>query len=278
MPDSPTVQQTCDIWNRIASWWDEQVGDGNDFQKSLIMPTTDRLLDPQPGQTILDVACGNGNYARSLSRRGVHVVACDFAESFIDCARNRTTPEDGNIEYKKIDATSMADLLALGEGRFDSAVCSMAMMDMIVIDPLLDALEGLLKPNGRFVFSLPHPCFSTNEMKFTANLELHNDKATQTYGVEIRKYLTQEAGKSVGIINQPEPHYFFHRPLSAIFAACFSGGFMIDGFEEPAWPKEAPGNNKNPFSWAKRPEIPPVIVVRARPRPQSPDADPRPVP
>src|ERR1700722_1019417 len=76
-PNNPTVQQTCDIWNRIAPWWDEQVADGNDFQKSLIMPATDRLLAPKPGQTILDVACGNGNYARSLSRRGVNVVACD---------------------------------------------------------------------------------------------------------------------------------------------------------------------------------------------------------
>jgi 2-polyprenyl-3-methyl-5-hydroxy-6-metoxy-1,4-benzoquinol methylase len=273
MPNRPTVQQTCDIWNRIAPWWDQQVGDGNDFQKSLIMPATDRLLDPRPGQSILDVACGNGNYARSLSRRGVSVVACDFAENFLQCARDRTTPEDGNIEYKKIDATSMADLLTLGEKRFDSAVCSMAMMDMIVIDPLMDALEELLKPEGRFVFSLPHPCFSTNDMKFTADLEVHQDKIHQTNGVEIRKYLTQEAGKSVGIINQPEPHYFFHRPLHAIFAACFSGGFVIDAFEEPAWPQAPSSNNnssKNPFSWAKRPEIPAAIVVRARPRPSDP--------
>jgi 2-polyprenyl-3-methyl-5-hydroxy-6-metoxy-1,4-benzoquinol methylase len=265
MPHPPTIQQTRDIWERIASWWDQQLGDGNDFQKTLIMPATDRLLDPQPGQTILDVGCGNGNYSRLLSRRGCRVVACDFAESFLQCARDRTTPEDGQIEYHRVDATSMAEMLTLGENRFDSAVCSMAMMDMIVIDPLLDSLAELLKPGGRFVFSLPHPCFSSNDMKFTADLEVHQDHNVQSFGVEIRKYLTQESGRSVGILHQPEPHFFFHRPLTAIFAACFSGGFVVDGLEEPAFPAQP--NNKNAFSWARRPDIPPAIVIRARHKP-----------
>jgi 2-polyprenyl-3-methyl-5-hydroxy-6-metoxy-1,4-benzoquinol methylase len=264
MTHRPTVQETRGIWERIAPWWDQQLCEGNDFQKTLIMPATDRLLDPKPGQTILDVACGNGNYSRVLGRRGARVVACDFSESFLDCARKRTNAEDGQIEYRKIDATSMAEMLTLGERRFDAAVCSMAMMDMIVIDPLLDSLAELLKPGGRFVFSLPHPCFNANDMKFTADLEVRQDRTEQTFGVEIWKYLTQEAGRSVGIINQPEPHYFFHRPVSAIFAACFSGGFVIDGLEEPAFPASAGGSGKNVFSWAKRPEIPPAIIIRAR--------------
>jgi len=264
MTHRPTVQETRAIWERIAPWWDQQLCEGNDFQKTLIMPATDRLLDPKPGQTILDVACGNGNYSRVLGRRGARVVACDFSESFLDCARKRTIAEDGQIEYRKIDVTSMAEMLTLGEKRFDAAVCSMAMMDMIVIDPLLDSLAELLKPGGRFVFSLPHPCFNANDMKFTAGLEVHQDRTEQTFGVEIWKYLKQEAGRSVGIINQPEPHYFFHRPISAIFSACFSGGFVIDGLEEPAFPASAGGSGKNVFSWAKRPEIPPAIIIRAR--------------
>jgi 2-polyprenyl-3-methyl-5-hydroxy-6-metoxy-1,4-benzoquinol methylase len=261
----PTVEQTRAVWESIAGWWDQQIGEGNDFQKTLIIPTTDRLLDPKSGETILDVACGNGNYSRLLARRGAKVVACDYCENFLEAARRRTTPEDGQIEYRKIDATSMAELLTLGEGRFDAAVCSMAMMDMIVIDPLLDSLRELLKPSGRFVFSIPHPCFNNNDMTFTADFRVQNDRAEQIFGVEIRQYLSHVPGLSVGIINQPQPHHFFHRPLSAIFSACFSGGFAIDGLEEPAYPAGATGA-KNPFSWQKRPEIPPAIVIRARPR------------
>ncbi|HEY1921817.1 MAG TPA: class I SAM-dependent methyltransferase [Tepidisphaeraceae bacterium] len=271
MPDSdpptprPTVDQTRAVWDNIANWWDEQIGEGNDFQKTLIIPATDRLLDPKPGQAILDIACGNGNYSRHVARQGAKVTACDFSETFLDCAHRRTTPEDGHIEYKKIDATSMAELLTLGEARFDAAVCSMAMMDMIIIDPLLDALRELLKPTGRFVFSLPHPCFNSNDMTFTANYVIQHDIAQQVFGVEIRQYLSHQPSLSTGIINQPQPHHFFHRPLHAIFSACFSGGFAIDGLEEPAYPP-GPAGAKNPFSWQKRPEIPPAIIIRARPR------------
>jgi SAM-dependent methyltransferase len=159
----------------------------------------------------------------------------------------------------------MAEMLSLGERRFDSAVCSMAMMDMIVIDPLMDSLRELLKPAGRFIFSLPHPCFNTNDMKFTSDLVVQQDRIQQIFGVEIRQYLSHRPGLSVGIINQPQPHHFFHRPLSAIFAACSSGGFAVDGLEEPAYPPESV-REKNPFSWQKRPEIPPIIVIRATPK------------
>jgi 2-polyprenyl-3-methyl-5-hydroxy-6-metoxy-1,4-benzoquinol methylase len=266
MSSRPTVEQTREIWNRIADWWDKQLGEGNDFQTTLIMPATDRLLDPRPGQTILDIACGNGNYSRSLARKGVKVVACDYCETFLECARARTSSQDGQIEFVQIDATNMAQLLDLGIDRFDAAVCSMAMMDMVAIDPMMDALREILKPTGRFVFSLPHPCFSSNHMNFTANLEIRGEGVEQTYGVEIRKYLTQESGRNVGLLNQPEPHYFFHRPLGAVFAACFSAGFMVDGLEEPAFPKS--NSVKNAFAWAKRPEIPPAIVLRAVPKPE----------
>ncbi|MGD0767181.1 MAG: class I SAM-dependent methyltransferase [Tepidisphaeraceae bacterium] len=259
----PTVEQTLAIWENIASWWDQQIGEGNEFQKQLIMPATDRLLDSRTGETILDVACGNGNYSRVLGRRGVRVVACDFAENFLACARKRTRSEDGDIEYRRIDVADAAELMSLGAGRFDAAVCSMAMMDIIDIVPLLESLPKLLKGAGRFVFSLPHPCFSSNDMKFTADLEVRGERVEQTFGVEVRRYLTPQAGKSVGIINQPEAHYFFHRPLSAVLGSCFSAGLVVDGLEEPGYPGR--GGGKNPFSWAKRPEIPAAIVVRVRP-------------
>jgi hypothetical protein len=115
------------------------------------------------------------------------------------------------------------------------------------------------------VFSIPHPCFNSNDMKFTAEYLIQHDHAEQVFGVEIRQYLSHAPGLSVGIINQPQPHHFFHRPLSAIFSACFSGGFAIDGLEEPAYPAGAT-SGRNAFSWEKRPEIPPAIVIRARPR------------
>ena len=96
----------------------------------------------------------------------------------------------------------------------------------------------------------------------TAELVQDQGKLSQVYGVHISDYLRPTAELSSGIINQPEPHYLFHRPVSLLLGECFAAGFMLDGIEEPAF---APGSrSKNPFSWAKRPHIPPAMVLRIR--------------
>ena len=262
------VAQAREVWNRLAKFWDAQLGNGNDFQQKLIMPATDRLLNLQPGEAVLDLACGNGNYARRLADRGADVLACDFSAEFIELAKARDrlsqkNPDLPPIEYRCIDATDLSQLLSLGVQQFDAAVCSMAMMDMPTIQPMLTGLSRLLKPTGRFVFSLPHPCFNSLGSRPIAELAQEAGVPRQIYGVATHNYRSETAGLSSGLLNQPEPHPFFHRPLSAIFQACFTANFVIDGFEEPAFEAGSTGG-KNAFSWQKRPEIPPAVVIRAR--------------
>src|SRR5207237_9256659 len=122
-------------------------------------------------------------------------------------------------------------------------------------------LAQLLEPSGRFEFSVAHPCFSSNRSRRTAELINEDGKVQQIFGMWIGDYLDQTPYLTSGIINQPEPHYMFHRPLSTIFKECFDVGFVIDAFEEPAFSWKA---SANAFSWEKRPGIPPAIVVRAR--------------
>ena len=42
-----------ELWDGPAEWWDDKIGDGNEAQKEFIDPTTQRLLQPESGQTIL---------------------------------------------------------------------------------------------------------------------------------------------------------------------------------------------------------------------------------
>jgi len=53
-------EETRQAWDANAAYWDEKMGEGNDFVNLLEWPATLRLLDPQPGQRILDIATGNG--------------------------------------------------------------------------------------------------------------------------------------------------------------------------------------------------------------------------
>src|SRR5207244_9203024 len=87
---------------------------------------------------------------------------CDFSPAFLDCARLRTGEHVDRIDYRLVDLTREDQTAALGTRAFDAAVCNMALMDIASITPMLRAVWQTLKPGGRFVFSVPHPCFNTN--------------------------------------------------------------------------------------------------------------------
>ncbi|HEX8325197.1 MAG TPA: methyltransferase domain-containing protein [Tepidisphaeraceae bacterium] len=261
------MTDTRAVWDRIAGFWDDHLKEGNDFQRLLIMPATDRLLDESlgdmRGRRVLDACCGNGNYARRLASRGAKVTAFDGSGVFIERARQRT-PATLAIGYHVTDATDEAALLGLATGGpFDAIVCSMALMDLSDIGPLLRAGRQLLAPGGVFVWSVCHPCFNATSTRMTAELVTASDgRIAQRFGVATETYLTPREEPSEGILNQPEPHPMFHRPLGLLLRDCFAAGYVVDALEEPAFPAGTAA--RSAFSWAKRPEIPPALVVRLR--------------
>jgi len=259
---APERDPVRSAWETNARWWDAYYEEGNDFHLTLVAPATERLLDVRPEETILDVACGNGAFSRRMAQLGARVVAFDFSASFLACARQRTVDLADRIEYLELDATDRRALRSLGEGRFDAAVCTMALMDMEAIDPLADALPRLLKPAGRFVFSILHPCFNQMGAKMVLEEETHDGRFVVTPAVKVTKYITPFRARGIGIRGQPVPQTYFHRPLHDLLRPFLAGGLAIDGLEERAF---AGRRTENPaLSWDQFDEIPPVLVVRLR--------------
>ena len=81
-------------------------------------------------------------------------------------------------------------------------------------------------------------------------------------GVKVSSYLTPFAKKTEGIIGQPEPQYYYHRPIHVLFQSCFEAGFVVDGIEEPALPQ--PDKPQAGVRWDDMPDIPPIMVVRMK--------------
>jgi len=207
-------------WRALAPWWDEHIGpEGSAFHRSTVAPVADALLGVRAGERVLDAACGNGQYARRLAGRGARVVAFDAAEPFIERARVRGSA----VEYHVLDATDEDGIAALGAPPFDAAVANMALMDIAEIAPLLRGLARALRPGGRFVFTMLHPCFGYD----AAGLE------RLEISQHVRRYLQSGAQPGVAFQGQPVPHFYFHRPLSALLAPAFAAGFVLDGLEEP---------------------------------------------
>jgi SAM-dependent methyltransferase len=250
------------IWDVNARWWDDRIGDGNDFQTLLIEPATERLLDVRAGDMILDAACGAGRFARRMAHLGARVIAFDQSAEFIARARERIS-RDSPVEYHVVDAVNAEAVRSIGSNRFNKAVCTMAIMDMPEIGSLFKLLSRVLTPGGAFVFSVTHPCFhSAAIQRFTEIYEEYGGRNVIHSGVKVSSYLSPFARKTEGIVGQPEPQWFFHRPIGVLFGFGFEAGFVVDGIEEPRLPEaEKP---KAGVRWHDMPDIPPIMVVRMK--------------
>ena len=257
--------ETRAAWNTNAAFWDAYMGDeGNDVVNVLIWPPTERLLALQAGERVLDIACGNGLYARRLAALGAQVVAFDFSAEMVAHARRRPLEYAGSVDCRVLDATDEAALLGLGERQFDAAVCQMALMDMADIAPLFRALARLLRPGGRFVFSVTHPSFNNASAVHVGEAEDREGNVVTTYAVKVRRYMTPGVAHGVAIIGQPAPQLYFDRPLHLLLGAGFKAGFVVDALEERAFPPDHPAG-KNPLGWgANLSEIPAVLLARLR--------------
>src|SRR3954469_2782132 len=120
---SQTPQRTD--WGDVADWYDKLVGEsGSEYHRHVVLPGVMRLLNPQPSQKVIDIACGQGVLCRLLRERGAEVSGIDAAESLIKIARERG-PAD--IRYQVGDAR---ELSSLPENHFDAAACVLAIQNI----------------------------------------------------------------------------------------------------------------------------------------------------
>lgn len=247
-----------EIWNANAEFWDSKMSDGNRFHKILIEPSQLRLLELQKGQKVLDIACGNGQFSRKLYELGCEVTAIDISDKFIELNKNNKYGND--IDYRVIDVTKEAELELLTE-KYDSAVCSMAFMDIEDIEPIFKSLKTLLKKHGKFVFSLCHPCFNSGDMKKIREAEEIGDLVRDKYWISTSGYSESKSYKGLGMDGQPKLHYYFHRTISETLSAGFKNGFVLDGIEEPTFEGYADKNNFFLMTYEK---TPPALICRMR--------------
>src|SRR5687768_15764596 len=121
-------------WNNVAKWYDDLVGEGgSEYHREVVLPGVMRLLAPQRGEEILDIACGQGVLARLLHERGATVTGIDASRDLIAAARDRSDPA---TQYHVGDARD----LKLPNDHFDSAACVLAIQN---IHPIQGVFTGV---------------------------------------------------------------------------------------------------------------------------------------
>jgi len=242
-------------WANVADWYDKLVGEtGSDYHRNVVLPGVLRLLAVTRGNSVLDVACGQGVLCRLLASRGIEVTGVDAAKPLIDSAIAQGPPE---IRYQVGDARA---LTGLPPKRFDAAALVLAIQNIHPLPPVFQGISRVLKPGGRLVMVMMHPCF-------------RGPKSTswgwdENAGVQYRRVDRYLLPRKEPIVTHPgQSHdqytWSFHRPMEAYIKALRNAGLLVDALEE--WPshKTSTSGRKAAAENRARAEIPMFMAVRA---------------
>ncbi len=102
-------------------------------------------LDMRAGETVLDVAAGNGNSTLAAARRWADVVSTDYVPQLLERARRRAEAEGLQIQFEQADV----EKLPYQDGEFDVVMSSFGVM--FTPDQMRAAAEmaRVCKPGGR---------------------------------------------------------------------------------------------------------------------------------
>jgi ubiquinone/menaquinone biosynthesis C-methylase UbiE len=252
-------------WSGVAGWYDKLVGEeGSEYQRQVVLPGAMRLLGLNPGDACVDVACGQGVLCRQLADRGVKMTGIDAAPPLIAAARSRQKADADNaggappsIDYRVGDAR---DLSFLPPATFDAAACLLAIQNINPIGPVFSGVAAALKPWGKFVLVMMHPCF--RGLKETA--WGWDDKTGVQYR-RVDRYLLPRKSPIVAHPGKDPDTYTwsFHKPIEAYARALRGAGLLIDAMEE--WPshKTSDSGPRAAAENSARKEIPMFLAIRA---------------
>jgi SAM-dependent methyltransferase len=133
---------------------------------ALEIPALRALLPELVDQTVLDLGCGFGDFARYAMAMGARsVTAFDVSQKMIAEAKRLTTDDAVVFGCRPIE-----DFRA-GADVFDLVVSSMALHYVRDFDEVARQIFAALRPGGRFILSVEHPICTANPVDWVRDEE-----------------------------------------------------------------------------------------------------------
>ena len=146
-------RMSLETWAQMAPGWEAR----RDWMLQVTGLVNDWLVakaDPQPGQTVLDIAAGPGELGFQVAERvgdNGRVLSTDFAPEMVDVARRAGESRGlGNVEFRVLDAEHMD----LADDSVDTALCRWGYMLMADPAAALKETRRVLRDGGRLAFAV----------------------------------------------------------------------------------------------------------------------------
>lgn len=252
----PVIPSTS--WENLAGWYDGWVGpEGSEHHRRLALPTVLELLNLQPGESVLDLGAGSGVLAPSVHAAGADYTGVDLSPKLLAYARCYHGQQG---RFLAGDSRSLAKVAGLEAAFFDAVTFLLSIQDMNPLEEVLRSAAFALKPGGRLVILMTHPCF-----RIPRQSGWGWDEGRKLRFRRVDRYLTALAVPLKAYRGeQPGVSRSFHRPLEDYINGLGKCGLLVDCLREvPGYRLPPPGPNRKADQTARE-EIPLFLGLRAR--------------
>ncbi len=211
-------------WGGVAGWYDTLLEKGDDtYQTKVILPNLIRGMSIHKGVRVLDLACGQGFFARAFALEGAEVAGVDISSELIGLAQKQSPKE---IKYF---VHSADDLGVFTDGYFEKITIVLSLQNIEAPHKVFKACARILKPGGKLFIVLNHPAF-----RIPKESSWGFDDIAKTQYRRIDRYMSE--AKAEIDMNPSRPSIAmttsFHRPLQYYFKTLANAGFAVARLEE----------------------------------------------
>lgn len=209
-----SFKQTTHEWDLIAAYRERQVRSQKDHSANCILSPA-ILNEINDVTSIIDIGCGTGWLTVRAAKKSTYTVGVDPSEKSIDIAKSMNS--GSSISY----VPSTIEQYSITEKTFDVAISNMAASCSPDLVGFITASRRVLKKNGLFVFTVPHPCFWPEYWGYSSDPHYKYD---ETFAVEGEFKIQNESSSFLTT--------HFHHPIEHYIKTITFSGFIIESIRE----------------------------------------------